>query len=192
MVKYSIEHREPVIIRNDDISANTDLSRLDEIHAVIKSVIPEIEIWACVNLFAKYCPEGAVYPDLPLKDKPQSYFYDVDRITYLRDMDVTIVSHGLWHLDHSQACQSLQEASIITSCRILGTNIFVPPFNRFSDVTERVCSDNNILLIKSDSEGWKSFEFNEFNPEHKKWYFHSWRWKPKQLKEYLLGLKVAA
>jgi hypothetical protein len=68
--------------------------------------------------------------------------------------------------------------SILTSCSIVDTKIFVPPFNAFNETTEEICRDNGITLVKPD--GWKSIEHNDIDREHEKWYCHAWRWTPEE------------
>lgn len=171
--------------RNDDVSMNTDFFKLDEIYNSIHDVFPDAEIWSCVTIFARSNTKGTIYPQVPFKSKPFDYFLEVDRVLdkYKPPSFVKIVSHGLWHLNHADISDDLQEASIVTSCNILDTTIFVPPFNYWNKTTEDICRKHDIELIKTyDREVdpsdfiWRSIEHNEFNPAHNKWYFHSWAW----------------
>jgi hypothetical protein len=144
-------------------------------------------------VFSKTSPNYAqsVYPDLPLKDKTLDYFFYVDKAKSEESLseydfdNMTIASHGLWHFDHTKVGNELKRASIITSCQLLSTDVFVPPFNRWDEEMARICSENGITMIRSEQEGWKSFEHNKFDESHKFWYFHSWRWTPETLKGYL-------
>ena len=81
-------------------------------------------------------------------------------------------SHGLIHVDHRLLHKSAQEMSIITSCSICDTRIFVPPFNKWNKDTEEVCRENGIELIKFE-DGWLSMEHNKFIQNHDKWYLHA-------------------
>lgn len=176
-----------MIIRNDDISSNTKFDGLMEIYQSILSLYPNCELWSCVTQFSKSTELGSVYPGLPLKDKPFDYFLDVDEYTGSPYAELSkVVSHGLWHMDHTKIDSQLKKASIVSSCRLLKTDIFVPPFNRFDDEMDSICQYFGIQLVKSDYEGWRSFEHNKFDPTHELWYFHSWRWDSKTLKDYLL------
>ena len=182
-----------MIFRNDDVSANS--IGLKEYYDVLTSRFPDCEIYSCTNVFAKssHQMKASVYPDLPLKDKPLDYFLDVDKVkneAWFMELDfpnVKIVSHGLWHFDHTAVQYDLKKASIISSCRILHTDIFVPPFNRWDIEMDEICKNNGITMIKSELEGWKSFEHNKFDLSLSLWYFHSWRWTPGSLKAYLNG-----
>lgn len=178
-----------MIIRNDDVNANT--VDLKQTYDIINSKFPDCIIYSCTSVLAKYSISGAIYPKLPLKDQPLDYFFDVDRVksdAWFVEKDfpnVKVISHGLWHFDHTKVESQLKKASIISSCRLLYTDTFVPPFNKWDNEMESICLDNGITMIKSNESGWKSFEHNKFDPSHELWYFHSWRWKHQELKDYL-------
>lgn len=174
-----------LIFRNDDVNANTDLLKLGELYDILRAYVPSAEIMSCVTVLSKSSPNGAVYPNLPLKSKPFHYFIETDSVILAKYVDGTrIVSHGLWHLDHSKITPDLQEASIVSSCRLLKTDTFVPPFNSWNGQTERICERHGIRLVKHE-DGWKSFEHNDFDPSHPLWYFHSWKWNKDSLRAYL-------
>ena len=177
-----------VTFRNDDINANTDFYNLGEMYAVIRELFPECNIWSCVTMFCRTNDKGSVYNQVPFKNKPTEWFYDTNRITcYDKALDDTvIVSHGLFHIDHTQIGRDAQEMSILGSCKFLDTSLFVPPFNRSDESMEEICDNNSIDLVHKD-EGWKSLEFEPFDPSHEFWYFHSWRFTPQKLKRVLLG-----
>lgn len=174
-----------IIFRNDDVNANTDLAKLGELYDILRAYAPSAEIMSCVTILSKGSLTGAVYPSLPLKTKPFHYFLEVDNVMLAKYVDGTrIVSHGLWHLDHAKLEPSLQEASIVSSCRLLKTDVFVPPFNSWNEYTELICERHGIKLVKYE-EGWRSFEHNDFDPSHALWYFHSWRWNKDSLRAYI-------
>lgn len=178
-----------MIFRNDDVSSNT--VDLKQVYDIINSKYPSCEILSATSVFSKDAMNGSVYPDLPLKDKSLDYFFNVDRVKSCPSFiendfpNVKVISHGLWHFDHTVVDTQLKKASIISSCRLLNTDTFVPPFNKWDDEMELICASNGIKIIKSDFDGWKSFEHNPFDPNHELWYFHSWRWDAQRLKEYL-------
>lgn len=178
-----------IIFRNDDVTLNTDFLKLDEMYHTIYSECPDAEIWSCVTVFSKNNDMGSVYPDPPFKSRSMEFFYDVNRAcdNYFAPMNSRVVSHGLWHINHAQVGYELQEASIVTSCKVLDTDVFVPPFNAWNKDTELICIRHGIALIKSASDGWKSLEHNDFDKEHKRWYLHSWRYTPQTLEAALRG-----
>lgn len=177
-----------MIFRNDDVNVNTDKTKLAEMYGVIHTLFPDADIWSCVTLFSQSNYRGSVYFDVPFKDKNVNWFYE-NADSFMGE-DVypplyKIASHGLYHIDHSRVSRDTQEMSILGSCAYLNTKIFVPPFNRFNKDTEDICFDNNIKMIPT---GWKSLEHDTFDSTHPLWYFHSWRWTKKELKEVLSEL----
>lgn len=178
-----------LIFRNDDVSCNS--TNLNDIYTILVNKFSDCIIYSCSTVFSKNSVSGSIYPNLPLKDKELKYFYEVDKAKdniFMAEKEyenIVIASHGLWHFDHTSVDRQLKEASIITSCNLLKTNIFVPPFNKWDAEVELICAANNITLIKSNEEGWKSFEHNKFDASYPLWYFHSWRWTHVTLKEYL-------
>lgn len=175
-----------LIFRNDDVNPNTNYAELFECYKVIKELFPSCEIVSGVTLFSKTSNKGSVYPGVPFKDKPVDWFYNVDR--FMDDLELIqfgkLASHGLFHVDHSKISYDAQEMSIISSCRFLGTDLFIPPFNRWNDDTIKICDDYALNLISMKGQ-WKSFEYEIFNSNHPFWYFHSWRFNVKELREVL-------
>lgn len=176
-----------LIFRIDDVSANTDLSALRKMIKTLKDMFV-CEVWACVTIMSRGTYVGSVYPDVPFKDKPVEYFYDVNHYftpSYTELGYDRVASHGLFHIDHSKFQYDAQQMSIVSSCKILGADLFVPPFNRWNQTTEAVCKHYGIHLIKSEMEGWKSLEYEPFNLKQHLWYFHPWRFTPESFKRTL-------
>lgn len=181
-----------IIFRNDDVNPNTDFKELEKIYETIFEHFPEIRIIQAITPFS-YSKgikgQGEIYQDgVPFKDNPPNWFYYVNKcVTNFPKTGVFALvesaSHGLLHVDHSRIHRDAQEMSIITSCEILGVKVFIPPFNRWNEDTEDICRKNGITLIKSHK--WKSLEFEEFDPEHRLWYFHSWRWTHKKIRRHV-------
>lgn len=184
---------EPLTFRIDDVSANTNMASLAKMCEFLKTEF-DANIILGVTLFAKRCDDGSVYPNPPFKDKPNSFFYFVDKLLSTQPEICQhctqlglIASHGLLHVDHSKMSLETQELSILTSCNYLNTRIFIPPFNKWDENTKIICDRNDIRLITMH-EGWKSLEYNDFNPDHKFWYFHPWKYTFEDLKKCLLRL----
>lgn len=167
-----------LIIRNDDVSPSSNFDNIAKMYDVIRTKLPQAEIWSCVTLMSKGQADS-VYPDLPLKTKSLDYLYDVDKLWTERDNLGTIVSHGLLHVKHGELPKEAQRMSILTSCNFLRTNIFVPPFTNYNFTTMQICWENGIKL-STEADGWKSLETTPFNPNHTKWFFHSWRFTPEK------------
>lgn len=180
-----------IIFRDDDINPNSDFDNVEGCYKVIKELYPQSEIISGVTIFGKNNTTGSIYPNPPFKSNPNKWFYNVDLFILPIDIpDTTIASHGLIHVDHSRIGTDAQEMSILTSCNLLNTKIFIPPFNKFNEDTLQICYDNGIKILLT-SEGWKSLEFNKFDRNYNKWYFHSWRFSPETLRE-VLNAGIAA
>ena len=163
-----------MIFRIDDVNPSTNLEELSRITNFISFYYPDAEIWNCVSLLGKHNTLGAVYPDPPFKDRSARFFYGVDSVLKPLTLNGKIVSHGLLHFDHSEASYETQELSILTSCNILQSSKFVPPFNRYNYDTEKICLENGIDLVKVES-GWVNLDFHDFNEIDEFFYFHPWR-----------------
>lgn len=181
---------ESLIFRNDDVNPSTDLEALYDMYEVIARLFPESRIMSGITLFGKWNEKQAVYPDLPLKDHPKEYFYNANRFLHRHHHVIgDIASHGLYHVKHSKLSKDAQEMSILGSCNFLNTKKFIAPFNDFNHHTQDICQANKIELVNNAMD-WKSLEFNKFDPNHKAWYFHSWRYSTKQLKDKLSAIKA--
>lgn len=173
-----------VIIRCDDVSPNTNMNELNRMY--LAALEAGCEFWSVVSIFGKHTDDGSVYPDAPFKDRAREFFYDVDRLTPRLFYPGRVVSHGLLHVDHSQLQFDAQEMSIVTSCNYLGADTFVPPFNRYNDATAAVCRMNKINLVRYE-EGWRCLDREDFDPTHKLWYFHPWRFNSESFRDKLNG-----
>ena len=172
-----------LIIRNDDVNPSTDFKKLEKIYQVIKEYCPDAEIMSCVNIIGKYNFIEAVHPDIPLSNLPLEYFYDADALWTPPQIDLhTIASHGLLHVKHTKLSPQMQEMSIVTSCNLLHTKLFVAPFTDYDATTIDICKRNGITLEKKE-DGWRSLESEKFDPNHKLWFFHSWRFTVDKFKE---------
>lgn len=170
--------------RVDDVSANTDIKKLYDMVAFLREKFPACRVVFAVTVFSKANMEGSVYPGAPFKDNPHHFFYDVDQIYMKKQNGIDVASHGLVHGDHSRLDYDAQEMSILMSCKLLKTDIFVPPFNRWNSTTEDVCRNNNLSLWKID-HGWRSLEHNKFEADYNLWYFHPWRYTLEEFKRAL-------
>jgi len=175
---------ESLVFRNDDINPSSDFRQVDRCNRILKRMFPSCVLLSCITLFSRHNAIGSVYPEVPFKRNPREWFYNVNKFMleydYIeKDM---VASHGLIHADHSKLSKDAQEMSILTSCQFLKTNLFVAPFNNFNKYTQQVCKKNNIVLL-TEMHDWKSLEHNEFTPDHRYWYYHSWRFTPETLQE---------
>jgi hypothetical protein len=176
-----------LIFRNDDVNPNTPIDEVREIYDIIKEYFPDSEIYSCVNIFAKTSDNKSAYPVIPMKE---INFQDVDKIfnfNHLGKLE-NIVSHGLFHLDHKTASRDLQEFSIISSCKLLNTDVFIPPFWRWNQETAALCKEHNIKLWVD--EDWVNIERLPVDKTHTHYLFHSWRFTPETFRQRLESMKL--
>ncbi len=181
--------------RFDDVCLNTDLDNARELTAFLLKRFPGCEVMWCVSPMVFDMGEDAdlvtaqrVYPAILNAHSDHSRFFDVDRVG-VPDMpgDVVVASHGLIHVDHRLLTYGEQRMSILTSCSLVKSSIFVPPFNKWNFETEHVCDEYGIELIKF-RDGWQGMEHEPWEPECNQWYMHSRYWSVGKLKMWL-GVK---
>ena len=74
--------------------------------------------------------------------------------------------------------------SIITSCALAKSSIFVPPFNKWDKNTEEICEENKIELVKFE-DGWLCCEYNKYDSNHNLWYLHAREFTLKDFEKWL-------
>lgn len=171
-----------MIIRVDDVSPNTDIENLNRASEYLHNEL-DCKVIYCVNILSKQA-NGSVYPDLPMRGRGLDYFMNVDTVLspFRCPPFVQLASHGLLHMEHGLAGRQVQELSILVSCNILKTKMFVPPFMSANDDTIDICSKNGIEVVGGSD--WKSAETHPFDGSEK-WYFHHWRMNYEQIKEWV-------
>jgi hypothetical protein len=113
-----------------------------------------------------------IYPKIMNAYSDYRDFFKVDMAGTPEIPDFAVrASHGLIHVDHRLLDEHAQEMSVIVSCSIAKSKIFVPPFNKWNKLTEKICFENGIELVKFE-DGWKCIEYNSFDPDQKLWYIH--------------------
>lgn len=177
-----------IIFRNDDVNPSSSYKNIIESNNVISTLFPHSSIISCITLFSRFNTRGSVYGEVPFKDRPVNWFYNVDKflLEYEYITKPIVASHGLFHVKHSIISKDAQEMSILGSCNFLRTNIFCAPFNAYNEDTVKICGDNGIRLLNKEFE-WRSLDFEQFNPAHKYWYFHSWKFTPDELRRKLVN-----
>lgn len=176
-----------IIFRNDDVNSNSNYKQLMAIYDTIKEYVPNAEIWSVWCPTCVYRPNSnLIYPAnmYPIRHQDEKDLMKINHIGFPLEggLYYRLATHGLYHISHKNKSRDFQAMSILSTARLLKTNIFVPPFSEWDNITEKVCTDNNIRLIKS-SDGWKSLESEPFNPNHPLWFFHSWRYTPEKFRE---------
>lgn len=173
------------VLRIDDISVNISYERLEFLLKKAKDKFPDLTILLAVSpaVFNMKDRDGEnaterIFPSILNAFSDQRVFYKVEKIglpDWLNDISESygarLASHGLIHVDHRLLEFSAQEMSILTSTSLLGSEIFVPPFNKYNKDTLQICHDNDIELIKWE-DGWKHLSYQHFKDDGSKYYMH--------------------
>ncbi len=168
-----------MIFRFDDICANTDMAKANAMGRILRTRYPNCEIWFCISPLvhdmsgAQSSDKERIFPRILNAYSDFRNFYQVTRCA-LPDIipEVSRASHGLIHVDHRLLTKESQEMSILVSCALARSSIFVPPFNKWNQDTADICQEHDIRLARFE-DGWLCMEYNSFDPEHELWYLHS-------------------
>lgn len=177
-----------MIFRFDDVCINSDMELHNRMTDFLLKKFKCEVIWAVsVGVIGK---EGQrVFPKAYNAVSDHKHFYYLDKVGVPKlRKDITIATHGLFHVDHRLLTKEVQEVSIITSVSLIetyhnGVSTFVPPFNKWNQDTVSICSENNFTLIKYEDD-WKSMEYNTYNPSKEKYYLHAREWTFDKFKKY--------
>lgn len=167
-----------IIFRCDDVSINTDICKLQFIEEIILKYLPKASFLFGISIMVHDMSiengiiKERIFPKILNAFSDFRVFYKVNKLGMpsLYKTQAKFASHGLVHVDHRLLTKQCQELSILTSCSIVKTNIFIPPFNKWNNETENICKENDIELIKFEN-GWKHFNHNSCLSE--KTYFHT-------------------
>jgi hypothetical protein len=121
-----------------------------------------------------------IFPKILNAYSDHRLFYQVQKLgipgyveELARDNRVKIASHGLLHVDHRLMDKSAQEVSILTSCSLARSKVFIPPFNKWNEQTEEICAEAGIELIKFE-DGWRHLGYNKVDLLlADKYYYHT-------------------
>jgi hypothetical protein len=167
-----------LIFRNDDVNPSSNFKQIKEIYHIILNKFPNAEIYSCINIFGQKNIIGSVYSKTNISMEKRNFYnvdciFDFNQLPYLYN----IVSHGLLHFNHRLVTYDTQKFSILTSCSLLKTNIFIPPFWEWNDKTEKICTLNGINLWTK--ENWINIDRETITPNSNYYCFHSWKFTPK-------------
>jgi hypothetical protein len=184
---------EDMIFRFDDICINADMNNANALVDIIRSFYPKCDILYCMSPLVCDMDTGdaktdqRIFPKIFNAYSDYRKFYKVTKCSVPNNIPkgILLASHGLVHVDHRLLEFSAQEMSILVSCSLTGSSIFVPPFNKWNYDTEKICNDNEIDLVKFE-DGWLCAEYNPFNVDHEKWYLHSREFTPNQFKQWMI------
>ena len=166
------------IFRFDDVCINANMGTIYDVTTYLLDHFPGCSILYGVSpLVFNNCGER-VFPKILNAKSDFRNFYKVESMGFPKlgelkgHKQIFLAGHGLFHVDHRLLHRSAQEMSIIASCSLVGSNIFIPPFNKWNKDTEDICNENAINLVKFE-DNWKSMEHNQYDPDHHKWYLHA-------------------
>lgn len=164
------------VFRFDDVCINANMGTIYDVVAYLKEKFPGCRvIFGLSPLVHINCGER-VFPKILNAMSDYRNFYQVDSMGFpgLGEMkgQVELAGHGLVHVDHRLLHYAAQEMSIIVSCSLAKSKIFIPPFNKWNPDTDKICKENGIHLVKFE-DGWLSMEHNEYKDDHELWYLHA-------------------
>jgi len=173
-----------MIFRFDDISVNSDMHEVNVMTDHLRKLGHEVW-WAVSPIVSSAAEKGRVFPKIytALSDHRNAYKMDILGTPDYRT-DVTICSHGLFHIDHRLLSYQAQEMSILSSCMLTKSKIFVPPFNKWNEDTVEICRANTIALIQFEA-GWLSCEHEPLMVHNELYYLHPYCFGYEQLKAWL-------
>jgi len=170
------------VVRIDDISIQTDPIRLSKFLGTLKSQYPKTQILLAVSVGVVGVPEISdserVFPPILNAMSDHRNYFKLSRLgipdwlpEMIKEFDCLIGSHGLVHVDHRLLNIEAQTLSILTSTSALGTNVFVPPFNKYNKSTIEICEEHALSLVIWEN-GWQHLGYQEFKSDGGKYYFH--------------------
>lgn len=172
--------------RFDDVCINANSMLIRNITNHLIELFPDCKIIYGVSpLVHNNCKER-VYPKIFNAYSDYRKFFEVDRAGVPNipvPENVVFAGHGIVHVDHRLLNKQAQEMSILISCSLVKAKVFIPPFNKWNEDTAAVCKENGIELVKFEA-GWKSMEFNEYNPDQELWYLHAREWTLEEIKNW--------
>jgi hypothetical protein len=176
------------LFRFDDVSLNTDRFKLRSMIDFIQSRLSDVRIMLCISP-AVHCLEQKqealererAFPSELKVESDFRQFYLVNKfglpeIVYdcrVGKINLALASHGLIHVDHRLLKRSAQELSIVMSCSLVGTRIFVPPFHKWNEKTEAICQEHGINLHKFTPSAWRHLKYHKFDPFQPQYYLHT-------------------
>ena len=174
------------IIRNDDVNPSSNFEHIKKMYSIILNKCPQAEIYSCINIFGQKNSKGTVYLPTKIQIDYRDYFtidsiFDFTQLPNLQN----IASHGLFHMNHRIVTYDTQKFSIISSCNLLKTKIFFPPFWEWNEKTEKICTLNGIKLWVN--EDWINIDRAVIDDNHDFYCFHSWKFTPESFARKIKG-----
>lgn len=173
-----------MILRFDDICINTNMGHANGLAAMWRQSTLG-DVWYCVSPLVELSKDERVFPAIYRALSDYRAFYGVNACGIPEVPSwVTVCSHGLVHVDHRLIDRKAQEMSILVSCSLLKSRIFVPPFNKWTPDMLDICRANGIHLVCFE-DGWRSVEHEAYTPSVQTWYLHSRNVTVEQMEQWL-------
>jgi len=180
-----------VVFRFDDISVNSVMNEVNDIAFYLKTRFPDCRIIYGISPLVfdmtKFPSDNQqrVFPKIFSALSAHKGFYEVKKMGIPEIPEyVERASHGLFHVDHRLLDKECQDMSIMASCCLVDSRIFIPPFNKWNKDTEDLCKMFGFELIKFE-DGWRSLEHNKYDPKRNLWYLHHWAFGLDKVKAWL-------
>ena len=179
--------------RFDDICINADMSKANYMAKLLREKFPTCEILFCISPLVHDMSDTTgvtserIFPKILNAHSDFREFYKTD-LCGLPEIipEVSRASHGLVHVDHRLLIKEAQELSILSSCSLSKSKIFVPPFNKWNKYTDEICEEHGIELVKFE-DGWLCMEYNNFDVNHDLWYVHSREFTVESFKKWIIN-----
>lgn len=185
-VKNKNNEKVDYVFRIDDISINVDQEKVKDIVNSIFKKYPCSTVLLGVSALVSDLSQSKenkerIFPEIWNALSDFSMFYCVDKcglpdklLIELREKHgekILTAGHGLIHVDHRLLSEEAQVMSIVSSCSLAKSDIFIPPFNKWNHITEYICEKFKVTLIKFEA-GWKHLLYNKVDGPGL-YYFHS-------------------
>lgn len=170
-----------MIIRNDDVAADTSLSHLERFCDVCDRA--SVKIMQAITVCGRCLPVDAVMDNQEILSicRGVNFSDRPDLIQFLRSRNDIIAVHGLFHTHEPTLDEIRLASSILTGLGLRATH-FVPPFN------EGEYADNFHGFQVSAGEAFKiesAIAKGAPANDAKVGYLHSWRFDPSCEREYI-------
>lgn len=160
--------------RIDDVSINTNPVRLSEMVGILRSTYAGCSIVMAVSPCVFKSNDERVFPSILHREPDFRMFYKSNALGIPYEMTTMadiVAAHGMAHVDHRLLDKAAQEMSIVMSCSLAGSKIFVPPFHKYDSDTIAVCEEFGIELARLH-DGMSHLKFNRVG-DCDYYYFHT-------------------
>jgi len=201
------------VFRNDDVAPDTDVANFKAFcnifHSNAFTQVHAVTLSGCCNVVHDYGGMAAEYAKLP----PLCYWKNEDicrasqpkqmedckeLVDYLNTIEDELAFHGTAHVDFSQMSAEEQDAEFASGIERMRrlfphkkVRLFVPPFNRVNEHTERVAAKHGLTVMKPTGVHFEESLANHAAFTHSEYRYHHHRFYPQsQFAFYNLSLEA--